>query len=95
MFKPIRPFYWIILTHSQIFFSFLNRLLYLQYKIARGREYGWGKKRPLLLEVVTAAIVLGLSFCLILDFENSENERKDDVGDKKAATLNESVVRIF
>ena len=30
-----------------------------------------------------AAIVLGLLFCLILDFENSENERKDDVGDKK------------
>ena len=25
----------------------------------------------------------GLSFCFILDFENSENERKDDVGDKK------------
>ena len=36
-----------------------------------------------------------ISFCLILDFEISENERKDDVGDKKSATLNESVVRIF
>ena len=41
-----------------------------------------------------AAIVLGLSFCLILDFESSENERKDNVGDKKTTTLNESVVRI-
>ena len=41
------------------------------------------------------AIVLGLSFSLILDFENSENERKDDEGEKKPATLNESVVRIF
>ena len=41
-----------------------------------------------------AAIALGLSFCLILDFENSENERNNDVGDKKAATLSESVVRI-
>ena len=41
------------------------------------------------------AIVLGLSFSLILDFENSENERKDDEGEKIPATLNESVVRIF
>ena len=29
------------------------------------------------------AIVLGLSLSLILDFENSENERKDDEGEKK------------
>ena len=50
-----------------------------------------------------AAIVLGLSFCLILDFEDFDNEIKDDIGDKKTATLNhecyswlnESVVRIF
>ena len=28
-------------------------------------------------------IVLRLLFCLILDFENSENKIKDDIGDKK------------
>ena len=51
--KPIHPFYCIFSTHSQIFFSFLHSLLCLQYKITGGREYGWGRKWPPLLEVVT------------------------------------------
>ena len=58
------------------------------------RGGGSGRNSEKLLQR-RAAIVLWLSFCLILDFGISENEREDNVGDKKSATLNESVVRIF
>ena len=54
--KPIRRFYCIFSTCSQIFFSFLHNLLCLQYKVTWGCEYGWGRKRPPLLEVVTEKI---------------------------------------